>query len=167
MKIAYEKLNEIRKITEEGKWLETKQRYFVATIKGGHVRRSHYIVFWHYMKASSYEEAKEICKNLPRAKKDHKGFIIQMKEITYEEYLKGKEEELNDPYLRCHNKQEQNLIYEQISNRIFPDPHYLEVIVREKRKYYNLEKKEIKSRKAYSKYVDPIGNWKREYANIV
>lgn len=158
------KVSELRENTKEEKEMETRQRYFVATMKGGHVRRSHYVVFWHYMKACSFEEAKEICKNLPRAKKDHKDFILEMKEITYEEYLEGRKKELNDPYLRCSNRQEQDLIYDQIESRIFPDPHYFEKIVREKRRCYNLEKKVMKSRKAYSKYIDPAGNWKREYA---
>ena len=146
----------------ENKTKETK--FFKATIKGGHIRRSHYVIFWHYIRANSSKEAAEICKSLPRAKKDHKDFIINIEEITFEEYQNGYAEELNDPYLQCRNKQEQDKIIELIQERIIPDPHYFEVMPKEKRNHYIKQDKKCRSKKSYvNRYVDHVGDWRREY----
>lgn len=141
-------------------------KYFVATIKGGHVKRSHYIVFWHYLKATSLKEAAEKCKTIPRGKKDHKDMILDLKEVSYEEFLRGREEELKDPYLNCKNKQEQDQIYHLIEDRIVPDPHYKESMPKEKRKHYNCENnKKGKSKKSYTnRYTFIKGDWDYEYA---
>ena len=107
--------------------LQNNTKYYKAILKGGHVGRQHYIEFSVYIAAKSKEMALEACRNMPRAKKDHKDFIISFKEISYDEFVSGREEMKNDPYLLCKNKQQQEMIMEQIRHRIKPDPHFEEV----------------------------------------
>ena len=97
-------------------------RYYVATLKGGHVKPNKYITFFYYIKANNQKQASDICNNVPRAKKNSYGFLIDLTEITYNEYLYGLEQNKKDRYLLCSNTQEQRLIYDEISDRIFDEP---------------------------------------------
>lgn len=143
----------------------TNKKYYEATLKGGHVRRSNYIIFWHYVIADSKKEVAEICKTLPRVKKDHKDYILELKEITFEEYMEGRKRELYDPYLKCMNKQQQEAIYELIKNRIVIDSHYFETMPKEKKRFYNKTVKKQKNKKSYMKYVDTF-MWENKYVYV-
>ena len=119
------KMNTIEFMKEKMKPILDKTkpiRYYVATLKGGHVKPNKYITFFYYIKANNLKQASEICNTVPRAKKNSYGFLIDLTEITYNEYLYGLEQNRKDQYLLCSNPQEQRLIYDEISDRIFDEP---------------------------------------------
>lgn len=90
--------------------------------KCGHVGRQHYIPIAFPIIAISKKEAAEIARKLPRVKHHHKDVILEVNEITYEEYEILLEKNRNDEYLQCHNIQEQNQL--NLSARLVEDPHY-------------------------------------------
>lgn len=128
-------------------------RYYVATLKGGHVKPNKYITFFYYIKANDRKQAYELCNKAPRAKKNSYGFVIDLTEITYKEYLYGLEQNKKDRYLLCSNPQEQRLIYDEISDRIFDEPESI------KNKFAGLDRidqkmsKRKNQKKYYNRYI--------------
>ena len=100
-------------------------KYFKVITKCGHVGKKNYVPVAFAVEAESGKEAAKIARFLPRVKHDHKDAILDCKEVSYEEYLELREINLNDEYLKCHTKQQQNLI--DISNRLVNDHHFYEV----------------------------------------
>ena len=86
-----------------------EQKYYAVTTKCGHVRRKKYIEVTFAISAEDGKEAAKIGRTMPRVKHDHPMAIINVIEIAYEEYLELLENNYNDPYLKCTNKQEQNI----------------------------------------------------------
>ncbi len=97
-------------------------KYFKVVAKCGHIGRKHYIPVAFAIEADSGKEAAKIARFLPRVKHDHKDAILDCKEFSYEEYVELTEINNNDDYLKCHCKQQQNLI--DLSGRIEDDNHY-------------------------------------------
>lgn len=78
--------------------------------KCGHVGRGNYIVVAFPLIAEDGKEAARKARALPRVKHNWKDAIISVRKITDEEYEKLKIINDKDLYLKCSNKQEQNLI---------------------------------------------------------
>ena len=126
---------------------------YEVVCKCGHVGRQHYIPIAFPVSANSKKEAAVIARNIPRVKHHHKDAILEVNEITYEEYEILVERNKNDEYLQCHNIQEQNQL--NLSERLLEDPHYqteaLIAIVENKIKVY--KKQKVKNPKKFFKNI--------------
>ncbi|MGN1295062.1 MAG: hypothetical protein ACI4U5_01505 [Bacilli bacterium] len=98
------------------------KKYFMVIAKCGHVGRKNYIPVKFAVVAESGKEAAKKVRQFPRVKHDHKDAILDVKCITLEEFLEIKEINDNDPYLKCHSRQEQNLIV-NLAERMVADLH--------------------------------------------
>ena len=101
--------------------METK-KYYEVIAKCGHVGRKNYIPVKFAVIAESGKEAAKKVRQFPRVKHDHKDAILNVRCITLEEFLKIKESNDNDPYLKCHSRQEQNQIV-NLAERMVADLH--------------------------------------------
>ena len=98
------------------------ENYFMVIAKCGHVGRKNYIPVKFAVVAESGKEAAKKVRQFPRVKHDHKDAILDVRCITLEEFLEIKEINDNDPYLKCHSRQEQNLIV-NLAERMVVDLH--------------------------------------------
>ena len=100
------------------------KKYFMVIAKCGHVGKKNYIPVKFAVVAESGKEAAKKVRQFPRVKHNHKDAILDVKCITFEEFLEIKEINNNDPYLKCHSRQEQNLIM-NLDERMESDTHYI------------------------------------------
>ena len=98
------------------------KKYYMVIAKCGHVGRKNYIPVKFAVVAESGKEAAKKVRQFPRVKHDHKDAILDVRCITLEEFLEIKEINDNDPYLKCHSRQEQNLIV-NLAERMVADLH--------------------------------------------
>ena len=98
------------------------EKYFMVIAKCGHVGKKNYIPVKFAVIAESGKEAAKKVRQFPRVKHDHKDAILDVRCITLEEFLEIKEINDNDPYLKCHSRQEQNLIV-NLDERMVADLH--------------------------------------------
>lgn len=85
------------------------KKYFAVTTRYGHVRKGKYIEITFAIAAESGKDAAIIGRAMPRVKRDNPMAIVDVKELSYEDYLILLEDNNNNPYLKCKNKQEQNM----------------------------------------------------------
>lgn len=84
-----------------------KIKYFSVTCKCGHVGgKKKFIPIKFPVKAESKKKAAEAARNIPRVK-HHQACILDVREISYSDYLNLIEENNKDPYLKIKNKKEQ------------------------------------------------------------
>ena len=98
------------------------EKYYMVIAKCGHVGRKNYIPIKFAVVAESGKEAAKKVRQFPRVKHNHKDAILDVRCITLEEFLEIKEINNNDPYLKCHSRQEQNLII-NLAERMVTDFH--------------------------------------------
>ena len=98
------------------------EKYYMVIAKCGHVGRKNYIPIKFAVVAESGKEAAKKVRQFPRVKHNHKDAILDVRCITLEEFLEIKEINENDPYLKCHSRQEQNLII-NLAERMVTDFH--------------------------------------------
>ena len=131
------------------------EKYFMVIAKCGHVGRKHYIPVKFAVVAKSGKEAAKKVRQFSRVKHDHKDAILDVRCITLEEFLEIKEINENDPYLKCHSRQEQNLIV-NLAERMVADlhnvKHAFDKQARKDRVAYKLRK--FKILEEYSKKED-------------
>ena len=131
------------------------EKYFMVIAKCGHVGRKNYIPIKFAVVAESGKEAAKKVRQFSRVKHDHKDAILDVRCITLEEFLEIKEINNNDPYLKCHSRQEQNLIV-NLAERMVADLHNvkqeLDNQARKDRVAYKLRK--FKILEEYSKKED-------------
>lgn len=96
-------------------------RYYIVTTKCGHVGKTKYIVIDFPVAAENGKEAAKKARSIPRVKHHQKDAIINVKEVSYDEYIERFKINDNDEYLKCSNRQEQNLI-PNIYERILSNP---------------------------------------------
>lgn len=122
------------------------KNYYEVIAKCGHVGKKHYVPVKFVVVAESGKEAAKKVRQFPRVKHDHKDAILDVRCITLEEFLEIKEINDNDPYLKCHSRQEQNLIV-NLAERMVADLHNVKEIfdkqVRKDRVAYKLRKFKI------------------------
>jgi len=132
--------------TEEKAMKNENLNYFKVVCKCGHVGRQHYVPIQFAVIAESKKEAARIAREFPRVKHQHKDAILNIYQISYEDYLELKEINNNDPYLHCHSKKEQNLTCD-LTGRIVDDLHNAKVTfnkeVRKARVAYIQKKQKI------------------------
>lgn len=95
-------------------------RYFEVETKCGHVGRNNYILIKFAVPALSREEAASKARNYKRVKHHHPDAIRDVREISFEEFIKLKAENDADPYLHCKNIQEQRRIPD-FENRVIAE----------------------------------------------
>lgn len=98
------------------------EKYFMVIAKCGHVGKKNYIPVKFAVVAESGKEAAKKVRQFPRVKHDHKDAILDVRCVTLEEFLEIKEINDNDPYLKYHSRQEQNLIA-NLAERMLADLH--------------------------------------------
>ena len=101
--------------------METKN-YYEVIAKCGHVGKKHYVPVKFAVIAEDGKEAAKMVRQFPRVKHDHKDAILNVNKINFERYLEIVEMNNNDPYLKCHSRQEQNLI-DNLEDRLEIDLH--------------------------------------------
>ena len=116
-----------------------ENKYYTVIAKCGHVGRKNYIPIKFAVVAESGKEAAKKVRQFPRVKHDHKDAILDVRCITLEEFLEIREINHNDPYLKCHSRQEQNLIV-NLAERMVADLHNVK---------QSFDKKARKDRVAY------------------
>lgn len=94
--------------------------YFAVEVKCGHVGRFFYVPIVFPIVAGSKKEAAMLAMKKPRVKRNHKDAVKSVRKIDVKEYKEILSDNINDPYLRCKNKQEQKRI-EGLENRLIPD----------------------------------------------
>ena len=99
-----------------------ENKYYMVIAKCGHVGRKNYIPIKFAVVAESGKEAAKKVRQFPRVKHNHKDAILDVRCITLEEFLEIKEINDNDSYLKCHSRQEQNLIV-NLAERMVADLH--------------------------------------------
>ena len=120
--------------------------YFMVIAKCGHVGKKKYIPIKFAVMAESGKEAAKKVRQFSRVKHNHKDAILDVRCVTLEEFLEINEINNNDPYLKCHSRQEQNLI-DNLTERMVTDPHNVKEIfdkqARKDRVAYKLRKFKI------------------------
>lgn len=81
--------------------------YYEVEVKCGHVGRGHYIIKKLYIKAETGKEAATTARAVSRVKHHQKDAIVSVRGVTLEEYCLGLRANSEDPYFKCHCKQEQ------------------------------------------------------------
>ena len=89
--------------------METKN-YYEVIAKCGHVGKKHYVPVKFAVIAENGKEAAKMVRDFPRVKHNHKDAILKVSKISYERFEELTEINRNDPYLKCHSRQEQKLI---------------------------------------------------------
>lgn len=90
--------------------METKN-YYKVIAKCGHVGKKHYVPVKFAVIAEDSKEAAKMARDFSRVKHDHKDAILNVSKIDYERFQEIVEMNRNDPYLKCHLRQKQKLIY--------------------------------------------------------
>ena len=98
------------------------KNYYEVIAKCGHVGKKHYVPVKFAVMALDGKEAAKMVRQFPRVKHDHKDAILNVNKIDYERYLDIFEINNNDPYLKCHSRQEQNLLVD-LKDRLADDNH--------------------------------------------
>ncbi len=75
-----------------------------------------------YVCAVNGREAASIVRKKGRVKHDHKDAIREVKQISFEEYLNGLEQNANDPFMNVHNSSDQRLLCHFDENEILREP---------------------------------------------
>ena len=92
-------------------------RLYQVSAKCGHVGRSNYVIKDFPVKAQDGREAAKLVRSFPRVKHHQKDAILDVVEISVEEFEGLRERNSNDPYFQCTNVQEQRM-YEEI---VYPE----------------------------------------------
>ncbi len=93
-------------------------KYFKVMAKCGHVGKNNYYEEVLYLWAEDKKSAAKIARNFPRVKHDQKYAILAVEEISFSEYLSGKEEIKKSPYWICNNIQDQRRFFPELTNQI-------------------------------------------------
>ena len=96
-------------------------KYFKVTAKLGHVGKNNYYKGKLYIKAESRKEAAKKARYCPRVKHDHKDAILNVEEITVQEFVEGAERNKDIKYFSCYNIQQQRECFCEIEDAVFKE----------------------------------------------
>ncbi len=116
--------------------------FYRVKAKCGHVGRNHYIEKNFYVIASSGKEAALRVRYLPRVKHDRKDAILNVEQISQDEFNIGIEINRADNYFKVTNSSEQRLLEAVDSKDIRQEPRYIE-FKKERNINYILKRKKI------------------------
>ncbi len=97
------------------------KKYYLVEAKCGHVGRHRYYKGCFFITSLSAQAAAQYVKSLARVKRDHKDCILDVIEISLEEYLAGKEKIALEPYWQCRSKYQQKQQWEHIKGNVYPE----------------------------------------------
>lgn len=137
-------------------------KYFKVIAKCGHVGRNNYFRGEFFVGAENKKEAAQKVKTYPRVKKNHKDVILNVEEITNEQYIIGRNATKNNPYFKCKSKYEQNAIMELIQDQIFSETE-TQNKQREKSKFYKSKTNKTKGIRNPYKYAKYNKFYNEEY----
>ena len=134
-----------------------ESRFYKVTCKCGHVGKGHFIRIDFPVMAENGRVAAAIAREIPRVKHHHKDAILACREITQDEYEALQEKNKYDPYLRCENPQEQEMIFD-LYLRIEPEAGFVEKPRESKRSSvgYRLKKQRIVEDSAWEYEEDEL-----------
>jgi len=96
-------------------------KYYLVTAKCGHVRKSNYIPITFEVRAANGKEAAAIARRYPRVKHDHVDTIQRVEEVSIKEFLRQKEVNSKDPYLKITSRKDHNKALVLFEHRILPE----------------------------------------------
>lgn len=96
-------------------------RYYCVKAKCGHVGRNNYIEKNFYVRTENGKDAALIVRNKPRVKHHQKDAIINVIEISLEEYVLGKKINEKDDYFHIHDSSTQRKIHAVNENEIIKE----------------------------------------------
>lgn len=102
------------------------QKYYMVIAKCGHVGKSKYIPIKFAVVAENGKAAAKKVREFPRVKHNHKDAILDVKEITLEDFIYINNINTLDPYLQCRSKHEQKLIV-NLNERLEIDMHSVKI----------------------------------------
>jgi hypothetical protein len=114
------------------------KKYFSVKAKCGHVGKMNCVWVDFAVTAESAKEAAMVARNFARVKHQHKDAIASVQEIRFEEYELLRSDNYADPFLQCHNKQEQQQIV-GFDMRISVDEHNINKHIQKRSKKESLE----------------------------
>ena len=123
--------------------------YYEVIAKCGHVGRKHYVPIKFAVIAENGREAAKKVREFGRVKHGHKDAILNVNKIDHERFKEINKVNDDDPYLKCHSKHEQKLIY-NLEERLVYEPH-TKIIkydkkTRKERIVYKIKKAKIQER---------------------
>lgn len=95
-----------------------ENKYFAVTVKAGHVGRNNYIIKTLAIRAESGKEAAYIARWKGRVKHHDKKAILNVEEVSMEDYYDLKKKNDDDLYFSCTSRQEQNRLCQYIKESI-------------------------------------------------
>ena len=135
--------------------------YYKVYAKCGHVGIRKCINIWYAIEADSKKDAAAKVRWFPRVKHHHKDAILDVIEISKEEYIDILNKNNDDPYLKCHSRQEQNAI-KDIYNRIIDDQYNLYKEEHIKKELVVYRNKLIRNVRKYAKFNHYFDAYKEE-----
>lgn len=94
------------------------ENYYLVEVMCGHVGAFAYIPVVFPVIAENGKEAAKIARSIPRVKHHNKYAILNVRKVSYEEYLLQKENNDSDAYLNWHENGCTDEYTEEIFNRI-------------------------------------------------
>lgn len=123
--------------------MEKINKYYAVKTKCGHVGRKYYLPITFGVKAINAKEAARIARDISRVKHHHKDAILDVNEISYEEYVKIRKNNTEDTYLKVSSKQDQNLYCLNIDERLIKEEKHHKTKHNREEKLAFLKLKEI------------------------
>lgn len=119
--------------------------HYAVTAQFGHVGRGKYIPKTIPVYAENGREAAEKVRWMPRVKHHRKDAIIDVRNISEEEYLELKEINKNDPYFKVGSKQEQEKLCLHIDESVIwhEEPRKVRKTDRDDTVKYKMKKNKI------------------------
>jgi len=96
-------------------------KYYKVIAKCGHVGMSRYYAGAFYIAADTGKEAAKIVRNRPRVKHGHTDAILELMEISHDDYTLGKLETRANPYFHATSNYEQCLHWDAIADCVFSE----------------------------------------------
>ena len=96
------------------------KRYYSVTAKCGHVGKNFYIPIEFAVYAENGKSAAALVRKKPRVKRHHLNAIIKVRAIEFNEFMRIKELNDMDEYLKCTNIQQQRLI-KGLEDKVIPE----------------------------------------------
>lgn len=96
-------------------------KYYKVIAKCGHVGMSRYYAGAFYIAADTGKEAAKIVRNRPRVKHEQKDAILELTQISHDDYTQGKLETRSNPYFHATSRYERCLHWDAIADCVFSE----------------------------------------------
>jgi hypothetical protein len=134
--------------------VNVENKYFIVTAKCGHVRRANYIPIDFPLVAPNGKQAAAIARQLPRVKHDHKDAILNVREVSQNEFTQQSFINKNDPFLRITNRRDHEALMSLFEHRIeheFNNTQYKSAHSKDSNKIIHFGKERIRNPKKWAR----------------